>query len=310
MSSERRNIVDVPGGKLTEHLQGIREAYKSRVTIERRFELTDINRATKIVFNYINIEGNKDGATKADFIFILGGDREEVIATAHDLWVKGDKKAKFVFYSWGGVFGGSNKFGMLESEFYKKQLLKLGVPEGSIWTETEKENMTSNTYMEAKKLTKFLTQRLLNDEGFTNLDTAPEAIKEKVKERIKNSTVAQVKRPEHARRALATFEQQNPDIKFIPVTANRAVYYSDPDLQLRLVQEIERLITYGVWKDDIKMQGIPSEVLEAAALLRRNSKISHQYKTQDRVKAKEDTKKQTGKTFEEMYRQLQRVNLS
>lgn len=173
------------------------------------------------VYNFLNIQENPQ---EADVIFILGGSSLAPVYKALELYESG--YAPYIaFVSKGGTFGGDKIWGISETEKYKETLLQLGVPKDALVYESDKKNQTQNTLEEAQYAIPFLK-----------------------KKGIDAQRMILISRPIHQRRASATFEQQHPEILYINCPADEPFEVSTAFLK-RLVQEVERLVTYGRKKD-------------------------------------------------------------
>ncbi|PIQ70499.1 hypothetical protein COV89_00025 [Candidatus Shapirobacteria bacterium CG11_big_fil_rev_8_21_14_0_20_40_12] len=222
-------------------------------------KFSQVRQAAEKVFNYLNI---KDEPKAADVIFILGGSSLEPINRAAQLYKEGFAP-KIAFVSQGGKFGGEAVWGMTEVEKYKQVLLELGVSESDIVCEEDRSKQTRNTFDEARYAIPFL-----NECGF-NLQK-----------------MILVSRPVHQRRAYLTFLQIHPEIGYINCPAHERLDVNDPKILARQVQEMERLLDYGVKEESISKPSITIDVLRASVILRKYLKQIGLYQSRTKPKAK------------------------
>lgn len=178
------------------------------------------------ILDFLKVE---DPPEQADVIFILGGSSVAPVVRAAQLYKDG-YAPNIAFVSIGGRFGGDHVWGVPEHIKYKDVLNDLGVPDKSILCD----GLSTNTLEEARQSIPFLKEK--------GIDT---------------KKIILVARPVHQRRAWATFNKQQPTVKFINCPAD------EPDAVTelsRLVAEIDRLIVYGA-KGDLSTQHIPAEIL-------------------------------------------------
>jgi uncharacterized SAM-binding protein YcdF (DUF218 family) len=221
-----------------------------------------LREAKKTVLNYLDL---KDTPRKADVIFVLGGSSLEPVRKAAELY-KGGFAPKVAFISTGGTYGGEKVFGMKEHEKYWDVLIEAGVAPKDIITE----GLTTNTLVEAQQAIPFIKGHFIDAKS-----------------------MILVSRPFHQRRAFATFSQQHPEIEYINCPADEASNLEDIEVGKRLVEEIERLLDYSSdkkepdpkYKDILKLD-IPTEVLKAAAFLRKELKDLSSYTPRTKPGAK------------------------
>ena len=194
----------------------------------------DVDADAARILDFLKVE---DPPEQADVIFILGGSSVAPVVRAAQLYKDG-YAPNIAFVSIGGRFGGDHVWGVPEHIKYKDVLNDLGVPDKSILSA----GLTTNTLDEAKQAIPFLKENGVNAEK-----------------------IILVARPMHQRRAWATFNKQQPAIKFINCPADEP----DPaDTELsRLVAEIDRLIVYGA-KGDLSAVTIPAEILISTEKIR------------------------------------------
>lgn len=205
-------------------------------------EQETVRRAAETFWNYLNIH---DEPHSADVIFVLGGSKIEPVKKAADLYRAGFAP-KIAFISSGGKFGGEAVWGVSEVEKYKSILHELDIPDSALVFEGDPEKQTRNTLQEAKRAIEFL-----EDRG------------------VHSQKIILVARPLHQRRAFSTFLKQHPGIQYINCPADEPFNFDDQEQVTRLVQEAERLLDYGVRKDDIERPEIPPELLRDAATVRK-----------------------------------------
>lgn len=201
------------------------------------------------VYNFLKI---KDQPKPADVIFVLGGSSIKPPTKAAELYWEGFSPV-VAFISQGGNFGGESIWGMSEVDKYKAVLLERELPESAL-VYAQPEEQTRNTLAEAQAAIPFLRQRGIDPK-----------------------TMILVSRPMHQRRAYATFRRQHPNIDYINAPADEPLNISDPVELVRLVQELQRLLDYGVKKDDIERPSIEIKTLRSAAELKRYLKDHHHF---------------------------------
>ncbi len=198
--------------------------------------------STQRVWKYLAIH---DEPRKADAIFLVGSSSLKPVLKSAALFHEGFAP-KIAFLAKDGTFSGAQQWGMTETEKYRQILAEMNVPSDAIVFQDDVTKQALNTKEEALRM-KGLLQR-------HNID--PKA-------------VILVARPIHQRRALATFMQANEGTDFINCPANEELDITSLQELKRLEQEIERLLDYGVKKDDLKRQEIPLGVLRATAEIRK-----------------------------------------
>lgn len=208
---------------------------------KREISHNEVSQAAETVFGYLKVENQPQ---KAEVIFILGGSSLEPVKRAAQLYYEGFAP-KIAFVSQGGKFGGETIWGMSEVEKYKQILFELGIPESDILCEEDRSKQTRNTLAESKYAIPFLKEHGMQPKK-----------------------MILVSRPIHQRRAFSTFSRQHPGIEYVNCPAIEPLDSNDPEQLLRLVQEIERLLDYGVRMGTIIYPEIPVEVLRSAAVLR------------------------------------------
>lgn len=198
-------------------------------------------KAIKIIFDYLAV---KDELRKSDAIFLVGGSSLLPCKKVAELYKKG--YAKYIFSTTkGGVFSNKdyeNAGG--EGLFFKKELIRLGIPESAIFIKNE----AMNTLDEIKMSVPFMNENNITPKSLILVD-----------------------RPVYQRRELATFQKHYPDIKFINCPSDEKIIY-DQETLTRVVQEINRLILYGV-KGDLKVQDMPKDVISSWSYLYPYAKI-------------------------------------
>ncbi|HWB33699.1 MAG TPA: YdcF family protein [Candidatus Paceibacterota bacterium] len=176
----------------------------------------------------------------ADAIFVLGAGSLSPLHQAMDLY-KGKWAPKISFLSLGGTFGGNLIFGQTEMEMYFKELCREHIPASDMLFAPGK-GLTTNTLEEARAAVPFLEERLGR----------------------KPSRIILCSRPVHQRRAWATFQKQNPGVRFLNQPSEEEL---SVELLPRMLQEVERIEKYGA-QGDLEPQEIPDWVRELCNKIR------------------------------------------
>ncbi|HEX8924087.1 MAG TPA: YdcF family protein [Patescibacteria group bacterium] len=201
----------------------------------------EITAAMLSCYEFLKLE---DVLERADVIFILGGSTVGPARKAAELYKSGYAN-KIAFISTGGNFGGHKIWGMTEDKKYKEELERLGIPSEAIISK----GLTTNTKDEAREAVPFLR----------NNGVDPQKI-------------ILVSRPVHQRRAWATFEKQQPGIKYINCPADEPLNNNDRAIKRRLTEEVQRLSEYTA-KGDITAQDIPPRIKEAVKILKEDLNV-------------------------------------
>lgn len=210
--------------------------YYNRLRLQPQETAMAIMDAAVLLFNYLLVEDPKE---PANAIFVLGGSSLEPPIHAAKLYHE-QLAPKVAFISTGGNFGGEKIWGMPENQKYAEVLVEAGVPYDAILTE----GLTTNTLVEAQQAIPFLEGR-----------------------GVQTTSLILVSRPVHQRRAWATFRKQHPRVRYINQPALEPFTMDDRTLLPRIVQEMDRLKTYGA-KGDIQLQYSTTEIDTALEVVR------------------------------------------
>ncbi len=203
--------------------------------IDRLTETRNISTAVSNVYEYLKTEDLPEAREGTNVILLMGGSElEDITQKTYEMWLE-DPSRVIVSTALRGKYSGD--YPESEAERYFKRLVELGVPADKIIYEAT----SKNTIDELERL-----EPLLYEHGITP------------------TKVLIVDRPIHQRRAFLNAIKIKPGIHFVNAPSEESFDLTDPENQVRIVEEIGRLISYK----SLRRPDIPMDILRSTAEIR------------------------------------------